>query len=376
MKTARRIAPALTLALTCLSLLTSCGGNDRQPLVVGAVEDAAKWGHSSEKMSLAQSAGFGAIVLSAIWTSPATSPAPDVLAGLQNAARAARAAGIEPIVAVYCFGRDAPLVPTTRNQFSDFTVAILRALPEVRTVEVGNEPNSTLFWQPQFGADGSDAAAESYFALLSQTFDAVKAWDSDITVIGGSLTARGADNPAGSRKSHSPSTFIADLGAAWKQSGRTTIPFDIFSIHPYPEYASIGPALAHPRSSSLGIADYEKLESLLTDAFGAPQPVAYGEFGEDTVVPPENANAYVGEEPPTTHPVTPDAQGFDYTVAIHLAACQPLVRMLLFFHVTDETDLRALQTGVYWADDRPKPDLESVATTAEAARKGKLSCHA
>ena len=64
------------------------------------------------------------------------------------------------------------------------------------------------------------------------------------------------------------------------------------------------------------------------------------------------------------------------SVAIHLAACQPLVRMLLFFHVSDETQLAALQTGLYWADDRPKPDRESVATTAEAAQRGKLSCHA
>ncbi len=366
------------VAIACVSgvVFAGCGGSGGHRLLVGAVEDAAKWGDAPGKMALAKDAGFGAIVLSAVWTPPATAPTPDVLAGLENAARAAKAVGIEPIVAVYCFGRDAPLSPQTRQEFADFSVAVLKAVPEFRTIELGNEPNSTLFWQPQFGPNGSDAAATAYFQLLAESYDAVKSWDSGITVVGGSLTARGADDPEASRKSHSPTTFIADLGAAWQASGRKSPPFDVFSIHPYPEYSSIGPALAHPRTTSLGIADYDKLETLLTEAFGAPQPVAYGEFGEDTIVPADEAHAYAGTEPPTTHAVTPSAQGDDYNVAIHLAACQPLVRMLLFFHVSDETQLAALQTGLYWADDRPKPDRKSVATTAEAAQRGKLSCHA
>jgi hypothetical protein len=372
----RRIALAAVAALVCGAVLVGCGGSGGHRLLVGGVEDAAKWGDAPGKMALAKKAGYGAVVVSAVWTPPEKAPSPEVLAGLQNAARAAKSVGIEPIVAVYCFGRDAPLSDVTRGAFIDFAVAVLRAVPEFRTIEIGNEPNAPLFWQPQFGPDGSDAAASAYFQLLAEGYDAVKAWDSGITVIGGSLTARGSDNPAAARKSHSPSSFIADLGSAWKASGRKVLPFDVFSIHPYPEYASIGPALAHPRTTSLGIADYDKLEALLTDAFGAPQPVAYSEFGEDTVVPADEASAYTGTEPPSTHAVTPEAQGADYNVAIHLAACQPLVRMLLFFHVSDETQLAALQTGLYWADDRPKPDLESVATTAQAARNGKLSCHA
>ena len=40
---------------------------------------------------------------------------------------------------------------------------------------VGNEPNLNLFWLPQFGADGGDAAAAGYEALLADTYDALKA---------------------------------------------------------------------------------------------------------------------------------------------------------------------------------------------------------
>jgi hypothetical protein len=48
--------------------------------------------------------------------------------------------------------------------------------------------------------------------------------------------------------------------------------------------------------------------------------------------------------------------------------------MLLFFPVVDEADLTRLQTGVYYADGRPKPDLGTVANAAKAAEAGQLKC--
>ncbi len=35
------------------------------------------------------------------------------------------------------------------------------------TISLGNEPNSNLFWRPQFGRGGTDAAAAAYFRLLA-----------------------------------------------------------------------------------------------------------------------------------------------------------------------------------------------------------------
>ena len=43
-----------------------------------------------------------------------------------------------------------------------------------------------------------------------------------------------------------------------------------------------------------------------------------------------------------------------YRQAILMAACQPTVKGLLIFHVTDEPDLDRWQSGVYYADDTPK----------------------
>ena len=240
----------------------------------------------------------------------------------------------------------------------------------MRDVAVGNEPNLNLFWLPQFASDGSDAAASAYLALLAESYDAIKAVSPDVRVIGGSLAPRGSDNPQGSRQTHSPTQFIEDLGAAYRASGRTKPVMDMFSIHPYPENSSIPPDFKHPNTTSIGIADYDKLAKLLADAFGTAPPIVYGEYGIETTFPVEEQSAYSGAEPPTTQPVGADTQGAYYVEAMRLAACQPLVQMLLFFHVSDEPQLERLQTGVYYADDTPKPDLADVARAPRPPRPG------
>ena len=203
--------------------------------------------------------GIRAIVLSAVWTPPLEAPPAAELAALEKAVIAAATNGIRPIVAVYSFSSVTPTTPAARAQFAAYAASIPRSLPGVRDVIVGNEPNLNLFWLPQFGPDGSDAAAASYLALLAESYDALKDVSPDINVIGGSLSARGSDDPAGSRPTHSPTRFIEDLGAAYRASGRDKPVMDMFSIHPYPENSSIPPDFEHPQSTSIGLADYDKL---------------------------------------------------------------------------------------------------------------------
>jgi hypothetical protein len=353
-------------------LLVGCGGPKPHPLVVGAVEDAAKGADPAAAMGLAKRAGFGAIALSAVWTPPATEPDATLLGQLRGAVDAASAAGVRPIVSVYSFSGVTPLTPEAREQFASFAASIPRALPQVRDVIVGNEPNLNLFWMPQFAADGSDAAAPAYFALLAQTYDAVKAVDPGVNVIGGALASRGSDKPAGKRPTHSPTQFIEDLGAAYRASGRAKPPFDMFAIHPYPESNSVPPTLAHPNTTSIGLADYGKLTGLLAGAFDRAPPIVYGEYGIETTIPPADAGAYTGTEP--IQPVDAATQAEDYVDAMRLAACQPLVRMLLFFHVSDESRLEGLQSGVFYADGEPKASLPDVARSAKEAADGKLKC--
>ena len=155
---------------------------------------------------------------------------------------------------------------------------------------------------------------------------------------------------------------------------------DMFSIHPYPENSSIPPTLEHPNSTSIGLADYDKLVASLGAAFdgtaqpGSMLPIVYGEYGLQTEIPAAKSAGYTGAEQPTTMPIGEQAQATAYAKAITIAACSPNVRMLLFFHVSDEPQLERLQTGVFYADDTPKSSLKLVADAAAKARDGNILC--
>jgi hypothetical protein len=314
-------------------------------------------------MQLADAAGLKTIVLSAVWKQGAS--AAGDLPPLRRAVRAAKAEGIEPQLAVYQLSSSTPLDGASRTAFADYAVALVRALPAVRTVLVGNEPNLNLFWLPQFDPDGGDAAAAAYEQLLATTYDALESADSELTVVGGNLAPRGGDDPSASRQTHSPSAFIADLGKAYRASGRTKPLMDMFSIHVYGESPKISPSFRHPRSTSIGIADYDKLVSLLGQAFdgtaqpGSKLPIVYGEYGVETSV---TGSGYTGSE--IVPAVDPQTQARYYRRAIELAACQKNVRALDFFHVIDERRLAGLQSGLYYLDGTAKPSAEAVRRTA------------
>jgi hypothetical protein len=151
---------------------------------------------------------------------------------------------------------------------------------------------------------------------------------------------------------------------------------DMFSIHPYPENSSIRPTFRHPRTTPIGIADYEKLVRLLDDAFPSALSIVYGEYGVQTTVPLGRSAGYTGVEPATTKPIDDTTQAVVYEQAVHLVACQPRVRMLLFFHVSDERELDRLQTGVYAPDGTPKLSRAAVRDAAQAVAEGDVDCGA
>ena len=332
---------------------------------MGAVEDAAKWAPDAKaEMKLTHDAGFRAVVLSAVWSKGRTADAD--LPPLRRAVAAAADEDVEPMLAVYQLSSSTPLSDADRADFARYAVALVKALPDVHTVLVGNEPKLNLFWMPQFSAGGGDASAPAYEQLLAQTYDALKAADPKLTVVGGNVSPRGSDDPSASRQTHSPTRFIEDFGAAYRASGRTTPIMDAFSIHVYGESPSVPPSLAHPNSTSIGIADYGKLTSLLDKSFSAGLPIVYGEYGVETAVPAAKTSAYSGTE--VIHPVDEQTQARYYDEAIRMSACQPRVDTLLLFHVFDEKDLKGLQSGLYYADGTPKASLAQVRPHLEDPR--------
>ncbi len=361
------------LVVAVVLLAAGCGsGKARRGLVVGVVEDAAKAGAPQAELRRTAGSGFGAVVFSSVWTRGARAPAPGDLTALRAAATAAAGAGVRPIVAVYQFSSQTPLTATDRADFAAYAASLVRSLPEVHDLIVGNEPNLNLFWLPQFDDAGGDAAARSFERLLAAAYDAVKAARGDVQVIGGGLAPRGGDDPSAVRATHSPTRFLLDLGAVYRASHRDRPLMDALSIHPYGESARVPPTLRHPRTTSIGIADYDKLVGLLGQAFGGTAqpgrdlPIVYGEYGVETAIPPGEASLYSGTE---VLPAVDEAtQARYYTTAISLAACQPTVELLLLFHLEDEPSLAGLQSGVRYVGGTPKTSERSVARAAARPR--------
>lgn len=376
----RRLPFALACALVLAPSATAGGG-----LFVGAAEDSARTTdavHAHAKMGLARLAGFDAIRMTSIWSPGQTRPSDHELRVLRTAGGAAQLNGIRIVLSVYHRDqRTTPLTAKARADFASYLATIAREVPAISDFIIGNEPNLNLFWMPQYNADGSSASAGGYLLLLAETYDALKAVSADVNVIGGSVSPRGTDKPNGKRPTHSPTRFIPELGKAYRASGRTKPIMDAFAFHPYLIPSKLPPTFRFSaRNTTIALSDYDKLTRALKTAFdgtaqpGSTLPIVYDEFGYQSEIPAQKQGAYTNLDSPAAKDAIPEAlQAQYYRQALAIAQCQPNVSGMLLFHVTDEADGRAWQSGVYYADDTPKSSLPAVRQAALAARDGKLA---
>jgi hypothetical protein len=351
--------------------------------VVGVVDDALAQQSTSvaqAQADVSRAAGFDAAVVSATWHRGQRRPPAALVHVLRNVGRATRRARMQLVVMLWHgFGRDTPRNAAERAEFAAYGGAVVRALPAVRSVIVGSEPNLSTFWKPQFGAGGIDLAARAYEDLLARTYDAIKDADPGVRVLGGALSPRGGDRPGGSRPTHSPTAFIRDLGVAYRASGRTRPLMDAFAFHPYMQASRVPPTEKHPTNTSITLADYPKLVALLDEAFrgtaqpGARLPIYYTEFGVQTRVPRAKLRFYEDPDSPArSDSVSFALQAAYYRRALELAYCQPTVRGLFVFHTFDEPSLSGWQSGLYFADRSPKPSLRIFRRAVADLRSGRF----
>ena len=377
------VTARIAFALLALSLVVARPASAGTGMFVGAAEDGARSLDpltAKAKMDVAALAGFGLVRMTVVWTPGEQTIGGDNLIVLQNASAAAQLDGIRLVLSIYPRDwRTTPRSSQARGEFAQYAASIARRFPGITDFVVGNEPNLSRFWMPQFGAGGVDLAARSYELLLAKTYDALKSVSADVNVIGGALSPRGQDEADAVRQTHSPTTFIADLGAAYRATGRQRPIMDTFAIHPYLIPSRLPPSFAHPRTTTIGIADYPKLVRLLTRAFagtaqrGETLPIVYDEFGYQSQIPARKRSLYRHLGAVAARDAISEAQQATYyREAFKLAACQPTVAGLLIFHVVDERDARAWQSGVYYSNDTPKSSLAAVRDGALAAQAGTL----
>jgi hypothetical protein len=377
-----RPRPLITLACTLAVLAATAPASASLGMYMGAAEDEGRNADPTvamAKMELAKAAGFDSIRITAIWA-PGQSRVPqDQLQALRAIAATGLFLNIRIVATIMPFGsRTTPLTTVDRSRFARFSADLVRRVPTIREYIIGNEPNLNRYWLPQFGPNGEDLAAPAYTRLLAQTYDAMKAVDKRVFINGGSVSPRGIDRPGTGRDTHSPTTFITDMGLTYRAMNRRKPIMNGFAFHPYGENSSTPPIVEHPQSTAIGLADYGKLVSLLGRAFdgtrqlGSKLPILYDEYGVDSQIPDSKRTFYSGRE--LSRPVSEDVQASYYRQALQMAACQPTVRGFLIFHVTDETDYGRWQSGLYFPDGSPKSSRATVKGTINQIRSGAFDC--
>jgi hypothetical protein len=102
--------------------------------------------------------------------------------------------------------------PNGVKKFAAYTALVARAFPSVTDFVIGNEPNLGRFWFPTYKRNKSIAAAATYEKALAASYDALKAVNSEIDVIGLAVSPRGDDRPGSARNTISPVRFIKAVG--------------------------------------------------------------------------------------------------------------------------------------------------------------------
>jgi hypothetical protein len=255
--------------------------------------------------------------------------------------------------------------------FAAWLSQLAQSYPEVRQFVVGNEPNQPAFWRPQFSGTLPRSAA-AFGPFLAAGYDALKAVDSAITVVGVGLSPRGNDRPAArSNISTSPVRFLAALGAWYRASGRTRPLMDGLSFHPYPNAATDPLDRGYPWPDA-GFVNLDRVKQGLWDAFaGTAQPTTVDglrlyldEVGWQ--VDTTGREGYTGAE---NVPVTDEPQqAAIYGGLLRRAACDPDIAQVNVFGFRDDPLRTGFQAGLYRADGTERPSAREVRAAVEDTR--------
>ncbi len=290
--------------------------------------------------------------------------------------------------------------PFGAAQYIAYLQTLVTRFPMVTDYIVGNEGNVWRFWQPQYDSRCRPAAGAFYEHLLAASYDALKGANTQIQVIGVGLSPRGNDNcRARSNISTSPVHYLANMGAAYRASGRRTPIMDALSFHPYPQSNTDSLAVGY-RYPNAGVINLDRIKQAFWDAFnGTAQPTfaegfqlpsplpgatdlppafappkhatfVLDEVGWQAKEPLQASRAYRGRE--NVRLISEAKQAQIYGQLVHVANCDPSIQSLNYFHLDDESDRDRFQSGLFRADLSMRP-AALVVRAAIAADEGRCS---
>jgi hypothetical protein len=376
----KKVAALCALAGAVMSF---AGAAAAQP-VVGAAEDGTKYSSDGGSSIYARMRSYGLTSnrISVFWNfnEPATIQEKEFL---DRVVPAAHDAGVQLVFAIYADPRvkgGVTAIGQNPDAFCAYAAQIAQTYPSVTKIIVGNEPNQKRFWQPQ------PHSGTAFEPVMATCYDALKAVNPDIDVIGVGLSPRGNDQPTEvNNASSSPVRFIRDLAAAYRASGRTKPLFDEFAFHCYPN-VNTDPVTRGYEWPNIGCVNLGRLKQALWDGFhGTAQPTPLEGFsvqGLDatkplTIVVDETGwqvavtgfGGYTGSENVPT--INDSVQALDYAQLVRIALCDPAVTAFHFLYLLDNANLADFQSGMERVDASARQSSTAVHDAIAAGCTGR-----
>ncbi|MEP7334885.1 MAG: hypothetical protein ABI717_03800 [Actinomycetota bacterium] len=228
-------------------------------------------------------------------------------------------------------------------------------LPRVRIWQAWNEPNLSVFLNPQF--NGTDSVSpEIYRAMVNAFADSVHSVHSDNVVVAGGLAPYGHPlSPRVSFTGVSPLRFMRELlcmagRTIPRPSCSTQVRFDVWSHHPY---TAGGPTQQARNPDDASIGDLAEMRRLLDAASRAGHIVAQGRL-----------RFWVTEFSWDSNP--PDASGVPAKLHARWVAegmyrmWQSGVSLVTWFKLTDDPpNVSRYQSGLFRSPTQPKLALRA-----------------
>ena len=245
--------------------------------------------------------------------------------------------------------RVAPISPVPLRQFA-YAAALRysgtfldapsgKILPRVSLWLAWNEPNNSVFLQPQFvqvNGRWQFAAAAAYARICNAVYSGVHAAGGPERVACGATAPRGYNDPHAARPSTAPIAFLRAAKAAGLRR------FDAWAHHPYYSFPHESPTTRLSDPHGVGFADLDRLIGVLTQLYGS-KPLWITEYGYQT------------NPPDTFYGVSWKQQAAYLREAYAIARANPRIDLLTWFLLEDSPSLQQWQSGLMTTSGRKKP---------------------
>ena len=326
-----------------------------EPMVVGFLDDASFRWHPERARLLGRARATGARLVRVLvaWHVVApTRPAPGALPydeprmhDLDELVARAKARGMEVLFTIWGTpawangGLRPNHAPTDLDALRDFARGVAARYPSVRRYSVWNEPNTELFFAPQFDEAGRSVSPARVRRGLPR---GVRRDQGGEPATRSSRSARRRRTDAtrrssGSQDRHSPARFAQLLSRE-----RPRVEFDAWAHHPYPVHSGGRPD-GQARWPAVTLPSLDRFASSLNEWFERDEtPVWITEFAYEAA-------------PAEPRGVPEDVQAEYAARAIELAARMPNVELFVWFTFADYDEGNPWQSGLLDAKGAERP---------------------